>query len=125
MTREVEHAPYLETGLSNRCIDDFLAALRAPVLGVHRIQHHGSIGVKAHPVVREHRVGFDRRICVWSHAHPHALRGQRCRKSVEFAQRPLRRVANAPGMLEAIGARGLRVVAEVSGTNHQHGAGTL
>ena len=123
-------AAHLETGFAHHRVDDFRAPLGAAVLGVHRIQHHGAVGVEAHPVVRKHGVGLARGVGVRHHAYTDALRGQRRGESVEFPQCPLRDFAGdtailTAGLLEAIGAGGLRVEAEVFRANHQNGAGAL
>jgi hypothetical protein len=122
---EIDGPPDLEARLARHGLEDVGTPLDAAVPGLHRIEHDGAVGVEAHPVVREQRIGFPRLLRIFHHAHAHALRAERGGERVELRAGLRSDVAGANRMLKAIAGGGLGVEAERLRANHENRARAL
>src|SRR5580692_855741 len=112
--------------------EHLVAALQTPVGRHHRIEHHGAVMMKAHPVVRENRIRLHGAQSILDqddlHTRPRELLGQ----CVELAQRRLVHalllgVRARPGcarfarvLLEHVARSRLRIESEPGRPHHQH-----
>ena len=114
-----------EKACAPQLLDRFGAAFRAARRRHHRIEHDGSVGMEADPVVREAGVGLRRLRRVFGHVHFDTGGPQAIDETVEFAQCRRSIARRGAGLLEAVRRSGFRVRAETRGADHQHRVGAL
>ena len=124
---QVEEVPHLEAAAPDGKVDDLLAPLGAAAGVRQRVDHQRAVGMEAHPVVGEHRIGLAAVRTVLGDAHLDALAGQRAGELLELAPRGfgISRGGARSGVLEGVGGGGLGVEAEGLRTHHQHRARAL
>src|SRR5581483_1830165 len=117
----------LEPKASRDRIDDLLPPLPPPALRLHGIEHHGPVLVKAHPIVRKHRIRLRRLGRVLHRTDAHALTLQRGDETVVLLAGDERLLASdrVRRALHLVGVGRLRVVAEARRSDHEDRFGTL
>jgi hypothetical protein len=106
--------------------EDVGAALPAAIQGQHGIEPGTAVGVEAHPIIREHRIGGDGFAAVLEDFHPHTRGLQRGAEGIELGERAGLDLGTGRGVfLEAVGRGGLGIGAEVGRPDHQHGGCAL
>ncbi len=125
--RQVDGARHSELPLAHHLFENVLAPLGAPIGRQHRIQRHGAVAVKAHPIVGENGVRLGRPQGVGRNQDFHAGTLQRRRQSVELAQgQPLRfGLAGRRRLLEGVAGRRLRIEPETRRPHQEHRPGAL
>ena len=119
--RQVDDLPHLESQLGMEMFDDVRAPLTATILRLHGIEHDGSVGMKADPVIGEYRIRRVGLARIVEHDDVDAGIAQcRC-KSLEFRQgSPLllggRRIRLG---LEIVRIRRLRIALKTRRPDHQ------
>ena len=115
---QIDRARDAEAALAHHLLENLLAALQAAVRREHGIQRDGTVGMEAHPVVREYRVRLRRQRGIGGDQHPHAGAPQCRGDGVELPENPflgfafLRRISD---LLECIARRGLRIKPKLAG----------
>ena len=127
--RQIDGARNAESALPHHLFEDVLAPLPAPVGRQHRIQRHGAVVMKAHPVVREishpasPAAACRERSALPRRRAPGPAPGRRIRAGpvpVRLDSRP-----SSQDLLEGIAGGGLRIESETGRPHHEHGRGAL
>jgi len=125
--REIEQTRDRVWAAHHEVLQQLRPPLAAPRRCKHGIQHDRAVVVKAHPVVREHRVGAARLRSIFNHVDRDSRAAQRRDQTIELRQRCRRepRIVGRASRLEAIAVVGFRVPAEGRRPDHEGGPGGL
>ena len=119
---EIDNLRHLEATLTGKTFDNVGTALGSPILGLHWVENNSAVGMKAHPVIGENRVGCMRFMRVINHHHVDTRCAQRTRKIIELVQSRLLlfigRRTRAP--LKQVGLSGQRVALKSRRANHEN-----
>jgi hypothetical protein len=119
---EIHRARNMKAMRLGKRVDQFHATFGATIFSQHGIEHDAAIGVKAHPVVGEDRIGCMGFRRVIENIHVHARIIQRCSQAIEFGGCGFLHccwIAIGIDDLKLIGGRRLQVGDKPDRTNHQ------
>ena len=92
---EVDRALHLEAARGEQRLDLVRIALEPPCGRRHRVEDHRPVGMEAHPIVREHRIGLGGIGVVVEQHHLYSGCVQRLNRRIELAKRAAKILAVA------------------------------